>query len=191
MSVIAIAAFAAAVLAYVMSSEALGRIHITAPIVFIGVGGALGAALAHQPDHALVRGLAKLTLALLLFHDAAQVQPHQLRGDLGVCSRLLLIALPLTIAAGFVLSRMLFPGTSTWVALLLAAALGCVAVAFAHAQGGAEDQAKRPKKQSASAVGAGLVPARIGRRPMIVIALSRDPGRDKPCPYTTLIGETL
>ncbi len=123
MSVIAIAVFAAAVLLYVTFSQVLDRIHITAPIVFIVVGVVLGGMLAHRPDPALVRGLAEVTLALLLFHDAAQVRPHQLRGDVGVCARLLLLALPLTIAAGFLMGRILFAGSSAWLALLLAAAL--------------------------------------------------------------------
>ncbi len=123
MSVIAIAVFAAAVLLYVTFSQVLDRAHVTAPVVFIVVGVVLGTMLAHQPDPVLVRGLAEVTLALLLFHDAAQVRPHQLRGDVGVCARLLLLALPLTIAAGFVLARVLFAGTSAWLALLLAAAL--------------------------------------------------------------------
>ena len=35
-------------------------------------------------------------------------------------------------------------------------------------------------------VGAALVAARIGRRPMTIIALARDPGRDEPCPYQPL-----
>lgn len=123
MSFAAIAAFAATVLGYVLFSGLLERRHISAPMIFILVGGLLGGLLAHQPDRALVRGLAELTLALLLFHDAAQVQPRQLRGDAGICMRLLLIALPLTIAAGYLLARVLFDGGSGWLALLLAAAL--------------------------------------------------------------------
>jgi sodium/hydrogen antiporter len=119
----AIAVFGGAVMVYVLFSGVLDRCHISAPMVFVVVGVVLGAVLAHSPDHALVRGLAELTLALLLFHDAAQVRPHQLRGDVGVCLRLLLVALPLTIAAGFLLARVAFSGTSAWLALLLAAAL--------------------------------------------------------------------
>ena len=123
MSVIAIAVFAVAVLLYVTFSRVLDRAHITAPIVFIAVGVPVGGLLAHEPDAPFVRGLAELTLALLLFHDAAQVRPHQLRGDIGLCARLLLVALPLTIAGGFVLARVLDAGSTGWLALLLAAAL--------------------------------------------------------------------
>jgi NhaP-type Na+/H+ or K+/H+ antiporter len=122
-SFIAIAVFAAAVLLYVIFSEIFGRAHISAPIVFVVVGAIVGSVLAHEPDRAVVRGLAELTLALLLFHDAAQVRPHQLRGDVGICARLLLVALPLTIVGGFLLARGLFAGMSASLALLLAAAL--------------------------------------------------------------------
>jgi NhaP-type Na+/H+ or K+/H+ antiporter len=123
MSVAAIAAFAAAVLLYVAWSEVLDRSHISPAMVFVAIGALLGLVVAHQPDHGVVRGLAELTLALVLFHDAAELQPRQLRTDAGVCARLLLLALPVTIAAGFLLGRAMFPGTNAWFVLLLAAAL--------------------------------------------------------------------
>ena len=123
MSVIAIAVFAAAVLAYASVSEALERRHVTAAMVFIVVGAALGLLLEHRPDPAPVRTLAELTLALVLFHDAAELQPRELRHDVGVCARLLLVGLPLTLLAGFLLARALFGDLDAWLALLLAAAL--------------------------------------------------------------------
>ena len=89
MSVIAIALFAAAVLAYTASSNALERRHVTAAMVFVVVGSGIGIALAHSPDPAAVRTLAELTLALVLFHDAAELQPRQLTRDVGLCARLL------------------------------------------------------------------------------------------------------
>ncbi|SDJ40241.1 sodium/proton antiporter, CPA1 family [Frankineae bacterium MT45] len=123
MSVAAIAAFAAVVVLYVMGSEVLDRWHISPPMVFVAAGALLGLVLEHQPDHAMVRGLAELTLALVLFHDAAELQPRQLRSDAGVCSRLLLLALPLTIGAGFLLGAVMFPSIHAWFILLLGAAL--------------------------------------------------------------------
>jgi NhaP-type Na+/H+ or K+/H+ antiporter len=92
-------------------------------MVFVAIGALLGSVLAHQPDHGMVRGLAELTLALVLLHHAAELQPRQLRTDAGVCVRLLLVALPVTIAASFLLGRAMFPGTNAWFVLLLAAAL--------------------------------------------------------------------
>ena len=123
MSVIAIAVFAAAVLLYVACSEALDRRHVTPPMVFVVVGAGIGLALAHTPDPAQVRTLAELTLALVLFHDAAELQPRELTHDAGVCARLLFVGLPLTMLSGFFLARWLFPDINGWLVLLLAAAL--------------------------------------------------------------------
>lgn len=123
MPVSALVAFAAAVVVYVTWSQRLDRNHVTAPMVFTVVGAVVGAAFTRELDPAVVRGLAELTLALVLFHDAAQIQPRQLRGDVGVCARLLLLGLPLTIATGFGVAWVLFPGTGGWLTLLLAAAL--------------------------------------------------------------------
>ena len=121
--VTAIAVFAAAVLLYAACSDALDRRHVTAPMVFVVVGAGLGLVLAHSPAAAQVRTLAELTLALVLFHDAAELQPRQLTHDAGMCARLLFIGLPLTMLSGFFLARLLFPDVNGWFALLLAAAL--------------------------------------------------------------------
>ena len=124
MSASAVAVFAVVVVAYVSQSHRLERLHLTAPIVFSAVGAAIGLAVARAgaaPN--VVRGLAEGTLALVLFHDAAQIQPRQLRQEAGLCLRLLLLGLPLTILAGFGTAWLLFPGAGVWLALLLAAAL--------------------------------------------------------------------
>jgi len=120
----AVAIFAVVVVAYVSQSHRLERVHVTAPIVFTAVGAVFGLVVARAgADATLVRGLAEGTLALVLFHDAAQVQPRQLRREAGLCVRLLLLGLPLTMLAGFVTARLLFPDAGVWLALLLAAAL--------------------------------------------------------------------
>ena len=123
MSVSAVTVFAVALLAFVMTSARLERMHLTAPMVFTGIGIVLGLSLVDAPDAALVRGLAEMTLALILFHDAAEVRPHELRGEAGLCALLLLVALPLTILLGFVVALTLFGGMGGWFALLLGAAL--------------------------------------------------------------------
>jgi NhaP-type Na+/H+ or K+/H+ antiporter len=120
---IAIAVFAVAVLVYAAFSEALDRRHVTAPMVFVVVGAGIGLVLANAPEPGQVRTLAELTLALVLFHDAAELQPRALRHDAGVCARLLFVGLPLTMLAGFFLARWLFPDINGWFALLLAAAV--------------------------------------------------------------------
>ena len=120
----ALAIFAFVVVVYVTQSRRLGRIQMTAPIVFTALGTVYGlCTLSDQLAAEPVRDLAELTLALVLFHDAAQVQPRQLRTDAAFCLRLLGLALPLTVLIGFGVGRLLFPDDSVWLCLLLAAAL--------------------------------------------------------------------
>ncbi len=123
MPVSALVAFAAAVVVYVTWSQQLDRAHVSAPMIFTAVGALAGIAFTRRIEATAVRDLAEVTLALVLFRDAAQIQPRQLRGDAGLCLRLLLLGLPLTIAAGFGAAWLLFPGIGGWLALLLAAAL--------------------------------------------------------------------
>jgi sodium/hydrogen antiporter len=70
-----------------------------------------------------LRSLAEVTLALLLFSDAARVNLRVLRHDAGVPLRLLLISLPLTIALGTATAVLLFPDLDPWAAAVIAAAV--------------------------------------------------------------------
>src|SRR6478736_912337 len=101
------AVFGLVVVGYVTAAHYLDRWNVTAPIVFTAVGTVIGIWFWAGTDTTIVHGIAEIALALILFHDAAQVRPRQIRSDAGACARLLLIGLPLTI----------------WLALLLAAAL--------------------------------------------------------------------
>ena len=62
--------------------------------------------------------LTEMTLALILFHDAAQVRPRQITRDRGPMARLLLIGLPLTMAAGWLVGWIVFPGLPAMMLLL-------------------------------------------------------------------------
>ena len=116
--------FALLVILFVSQSARLGRVYLTGPIVFVVGGVVLGRTLVSgEVDSATIRTIAEVTLALMLFHDAAQLQPRQLRGSFVFTGRLLLVGLPLTIGAGYFLARGLFPEIGVWLALLLAAAL--------------------------------------------------------------------
>lgn len=118
------AVFAVLVVAFVALSGRLSRAYVSAPIAFVAAGALIGPGvfdIASQRE--AIRLLAEVTLVLMLFHDAAQVQPRHLRAESSLEGRLLLIGLPLTIAAGWFVSRALFPGIGGWFALLLAAAL--------------------------------------------------------------------
>ncbi len=121
---LAVALFAALVLGFIAFSAGFGRAFLTAPILFMVAGALVGRIEAFASiDHAVIQTIAEVTLALLLFHDASQLQPRELRADAPLTGRLLLVGLPLTIAAGFLLARVMFPGIGVWLALLLAAAL--------------------------------------------------------------------
>ena len=119
-----VALFAALVVAFFAFSSRTGRAYVTAPLLFLVAGVLVGSADAFKAvDHEVIRAVAEVTLALLLFHDASQLQPRELRADAPLTGRLLLIGLPLTIGVGYLLARVLFPGIGVWLALLLAAAL--------------------------------------------------------------------
>ena len=105
-------------------SARLGRVYLTGPIVFMVAGALLGrTVLSGDVDSTVILTIAEVTLALMLFHDASQLQPRELRGDSGFTLRLLFVGLPLAIGAGYLVARGLFPDIGIWLALLLAAAL--------------------------------------------------------------------
>jgi NhaP-type Na+/H+ or K+/H+ antiporter len=70
-----------------------------------------------------LRVLAELTLAMVLFTDAANADFGILRRNRGLPERLLLVGLPLTIVLGFVLAAIVFPLLGTLEIALLAAML--------------------------------------------------------------------
>ncbi|KOG26618.1 MULTISPECIES: cation:proton antiporter [Streptomyces] len=115
------------VFAWGMLSARLERFDMTAPIVFTAAGVLLThgplTPLGITPSPELVKLLAEATLAMVLFSDASRVGLRQLRPDLGLCLRLLLLGLPLSIALGTV-TAFILPGVGvTWLALLVGAAL--------------------------------------------------------------------
>lgn len=115
----------AAIFLWGVVSARLERADLTAPIVFVAVGGLAawaGLVDAGEEPEALLP-LVEVTLVWLLFSDAARVPIQQLRPDLGRYIRLLAVGLPLTILAGWALATWLFPELGVWLALLLAAAL--------------------------------------------------------------------
>ena len=125
METVAVTTFLALVFAFAVSAGALGRVDVSAPMAFVAAGALLSLAVPDVTGFAAegLTLLTELTLALILFHDAAQVRPAQITGDRGLMARLLLIGLPLTVAAGWLLGSALFPGMPAMMLLLLAAAL--------------------------------------------------------------------
>jgi sodium/hydrogen antiporter len=121
----AVVAFALLVLGFAAATRLLGRAYITAPIAFVTAGALLSGVVSVDAEtlaEPLTR-LAEVTLALILFHDAAQVRPREIGADRGPELRLLLLGLPLTILLGWGLAVVLFPEAPVLLALLLAASL--------------------------------------------------------------------
>jgi NhaP-type Na+/H+ or K+/H+ antiporter len=123
-----IVAIAASLIGWGLVSAKFEALNISAPIAFVVVG----LVLANDPVSAIdvnvhaetLRSLAEVTLALLLFSDAARVNLRVLlRRDAGVELRLLLVGLPLTMAVGTAVAVVLFPHLDPWAAAVIAAAV--------------------------------------------------------------------
>ncbi len=112
---------------YVALSQRLDRVWITAPMVFVTLG--LVAAddgfglVTVELDGELVDALFKATLALLLFVEAASIQPSELRSETGLVARLLAISMPLAIAIGAAAALVFFDVLSFWEAAVVGAIL--------------------------------------------------------------------
>jgi len=122
-----IAIMAGLFLGYALVSGRLGGTVLTAPLLFVAFGflaGSGGFAFARiDVEHSAIHVIAELTLILVLFSDAARIDLDRVRQDHNLPIRMLLIGLPLAIAAGMFVAVMLFPGFSLWEAALLAALL--------------------------------------------------------------------
>ena len=87
---------------------------LSGPVIFLWFGlmaGPLGLGIIDlRFDSDMLRVLAELTLALVLFTDAAKADLGVLRANRGIPQRLLLIGLPLTLGLGFVFGMLIFEG---------------------------------------------------------------------------------
>lgn len=121
-AVIAVFAFA-----YACVARRVERSVLSGPIVFIAGGVLLGPMGLGLIDLRIgaegLRVLAELTLAMVLFTDAANADLGMVRRSAMLPARLLLVGLPLTIGLGFVLAVTLFPGLGIAELALLAAIL--------------------------------------------------------------------
>lgn len=123
----ALALLAVFVLIYSSVGGAVERTAISGPIVFTAFGllvGPLGLGLLTLEVNAeTIRILAELTLALVLFTDAADADLGVLRKTLALPSRLLLLGLPFTILLGFGVGVLVFNDLSLFEVALLATML--------------------------------------------------------------------
>ncbi|MEM9013804.1 MAG: cation:proton antiporter [Pseudomonadota bacterium] len=113
--------------AYSAYSARLGAGMVSAPMAFMVAGivtgaGGLGLVSIDVDSHVL-EGFGEITLALILFADAAGTNAKRLTTDYRIPRRLLLISLPLTILLGAVIATFAFPDLSWAEAALIAAIL--------------------------------------------------------------------
>jgi NhaP-type Na+/H+ or K+/H+ antiporter len=104
------------VLVYGAVAGAVERTWISGPIVFTLFGLLIGPfgldLLSLEADRELIKALAEITLALVLFTDAAGADLRVLKKTSGLPARLLLIGLPLTILLGFAVAALVIDNLS-------------------------------------------------------------------------------
>ena len=107
-----LAVLAAFVFLYSIVASRLERTPFSGAVVYLFVGlifGAQGLGVVElDVDDEGIKRLAEFTLALVLFADSSNANLGVLRGVKGIPTRLLLIGLPLTIAAGFAVGVLIF-----------------------------------------------------------------------------------
>ena len=115
------------VVIYTIMGYALGRISITMPMFFVIAGGIVGANglgwISFGFEASEVESLTELTLALLLFADAATLKFREVKDDAKMPGRLLVVAFPLVLLFGALSGYVLFPAEGIGFALLLGAIL--------------------------------------------------------------------
>ena len=136
MSTTDVALVAGFVIAFGLVSRKVEHSLITGPMVFVGFGLAIGTAGFDILDLDLassgVELLAEATLGLLLFTDATRIDVARLRNKFTLPARMLVVGLPLAIAAGTALGVLLFD-VPVAIAALIAAILAPTDAALGEA----------------------------------------------------------
>ncbi len=120
-----LAVVAAIIVLWAAVSGRAERFGITAPMVFVIIGLALGGeqALHITLTTSTIRVGSELTLVMVLFADAARVRVSSIRLDFGIPARLLSVGLVLTVGLGALMAHLVFSSLGIWVALLIAMCL--------------------------------------------------------------------
>lgn len=119
-----ILAVSSAIVVWAMLAGWFERHRITAPMVVVAAGIIVGFAsydhVAEILDAHAALEVAEIILAVLLFIDSSEARGRLLGGHPGVVVRMMVVALPLSIAAAMLLGSWLFP-TAGWALLLVIA----------------------------------------------------------------------
>jgi NhaP-type Na+/H+ or K+/H+ antiporter len=123
----AVAAVALLVFGWAIVSGVLARHNVTGPIVFAVSGYVMSnpdwGPIPIDVETASIHLVAEVTLALVLFSDAARVNVKRLRRDLSLPGRLLGVGLPLSVIAGAAIAAGLLSDLPLALAAFLGAAL--------------------------------------------------------------------
>lgn len=138
-----LALFAGFILIYSTVAGGIERSSVSGPMLFTAFGLLIGPEaldlLSFDADRAMLKALAELTLAMVLFTDAASADLGVLRRAAGLPARLLLIGLPLTIGLGYAAGLILGVGVSVLEVAILAVMLAPTDAALGKAVVSNED----------------------------------------------------
>ncbi len=129
-----LAILAAFAFLYSVFAKGIERTWVSGPIVFTAFGlllGPLGAdILTLNVSNEALRTIAEMTLALVLFSDAASANLGVLKSSLRLPERMLAIGLPLTILLGFVVGILIFDEFTLYELAILATMLAATDAAL-------------------------------------------------------------
>ena len=132
-----LAILAAFTFCYVVLSGRIDKLPMSAPIVFVLAGLLMGPSVLSWLPADVTQGeyrvLVDLTLALVLFADAASSDTSVLRLKIDLPARMLLLGLPGAIALGFVVGYFVFDGLTLYEAAILATMLAATDAALGKA----------------------------------------------------------
>ena len=123
----AIVYIGACLLGWALIEKRFASTMVTGPMVFLALGLLAGSKglgiieLGSGDAGAVIDVVLQVTLALLLFTDAASLHPSSWRKDAALPARLLGIGLPLTIGVGWLIATLLFDGLGIWEAAIIGA----------------------------------------------------------------------
>jgi len=119
------AIFAAIVFVFALVSRRVERLNVTAPMAFIAAGMLLGAShvVSSLLNTEVLLLVGSIALVLVLFTDASRINISLFRVNAELPARLLIIGLPLTIAAGAVIAALLFTNLTIWQAGIIGTVL--------------------------------------------------------------------
>lgn len=122
-------------IAFSMVAKRLTGTMVTAPMVFLGLGGLLSLTglLPHHDAEGILHVVAEITLVVLLFFDAAQIDLKALQVRHAWPQRMLVVGLPLTIALGTLAAFPFLPGWPLVGVALVAAILAPTDAALGQA----------------------------------------------------------